>query len=290
MKLTPDILSSKLGKRVDIPNIEELSLPSMGFVDVSSFARLKSLKTLDLSGNRFQLVRHIKGLFDLPAITNLNLTGNPVTKQSLYRMTVIHYLPTLEILDEKTIIDTERARASTFDPENASKDPLSKSAQDDDDEDEEQQNEEEQQNDNKSTDTTPTKKQSSTIDTTEENKKNKFDEDSLFGPSKTKEILFEKDEEISLDSINLADLEKKPVPKKQQPSKISFLEDDDDDIFKSSKPIQSKPTTTSKFDLDDDLFGDSKSSGGGKSTLSSDFDISTYIQSQKNRSKGGLFD
>ncbi|KAF2073063.1 hypothetical protein CYY_005618 [Polysphondylium violaceum] len=293
MKLTPDILSSKLGKRVDIPNVEELSLPSMGFVDVSSFARLKSLKVLDLSGNRFQLVRHIKGLFDLPAISDLNLTGNPVTKQSLYRMTVIHYLPTLQVLDEKAIIDVERERARSFDPENASKDPLTKNTTDDDSEDEEEQDQNDKQDtQTKSADTTPTKKPQDTTESVPESKTKKLDEDSLFGPSKTKQIIFEQDEEISLDSVNLKDLEKKPVVKKPA-AKISFLDDDEDDIFssKSTKPIQAKPATTSnssKFDLDDDLFGDSGSSKS--STLSSDFDISTYIQSQKNRSKGGLFD
>ncbi|KYR00584.1 leucine-rich repeat-containing protein (LRR) [Tieghemostelium lacteum] len=346
MKLTPETLSSKLGKKVDINTVDELSLESMGFSDCASFARLKNLKKLDLKGNRFQLIRHIKGFFDLPAITDLNLTGNPVTKQSGYRLTVLHYIPTLLILDGEEVSTKEREQARTFDPNNIPKgtDPLSRLANQDESDEEEvqpvvksppkpveqvkpvvveqpkpvlkpveqvkpvvveqpkpvpkpveqvkpQPAVEKPSNDLPKEEIKPMEVKTSKP---QQPKKDLLDEDSLFGNTNKgkKKLEFEDDgEDLSFDSINISELEKKPTKKKE--SKLVFADDDnDDDIFKSSskKPTSNtkSKTFTENDGIDDDLFGGPSNSSESK--LNSDFDLDSYISSQKSRTKGGLFD
>ncbi|KAM9965046.1 hypothetical protein ACTFIW_004847 [Dictyostelium discoideum] len=283
-KLTPDNISFKIGKKIDINSIEELELSSLGFIDAtSSFSRLKCLKKLDLSSNRFQLIRNIKGLFDLPVIEDLNLTGNPVTKQNSYRLIVIQNLPTLLILDEKKITATERNQAKEFDSNQVVKDPLKKNV------DNEEEEEEEEQKVEKVEKVIEKKQQTVKHDHDEsvEEVSKKLDEDLLFGTksNQKKKLIFEDDEEISLDSVDLSKLEKKPVEK---PTKKSILfqsdDEDDDDLFKSiDKTKTKKPINLD----DDDLFGDNS---GKDSKLSSDFDISSYINSQKSRAKSSLFD
>ncbi|KAN0035220.1 hypothetical protein ACTA71_004481 [Dictyostelium dimigraforme] len=283
-KLTPDNISFKVGKKIDINSIEELELSSLGFIDAtSSFSRLKCLKKLDLSSNRFQLIRNIKGLFDLPVIEDLNLTGNPVTKQSNYRLIIIQNLPTLLILDEKKITATERNQAREFDSNQTVKDPLKKNVGNDVDNEEEEEEEkivEKKKEENKQT------VNKVKYDESVEEVSKKLDEDLLFGTksNQKKKLIFEDDEEISLDSVDLSKLEKKPVEKPTKKS-ILFTNDndtDDNDLFKSSKTKTKKP-----YNLDDDLFGDDN---GNDSKLSSDFDISSYINSQKSRTKSSLFD
>ncbi|KAN0037150.1 hypothetical protein ACTFIV_002486 [Dictyostelium citrinum] len=286
-KLTPDNISFKIGKKIDINSIEELELSSLGFIDAtSSFSRLKCLKKLDLSLNRFQLIRNVKGLFDLPVIEDLNLTGNPVTKQSNYRLIVIQNLPTLLVLDEKKITATERNQAREFDSNQVVKDPLKKNLDNDDDDDDEDEEKEEKVLEKKQEDNKQAVNKVKQHDDSVEEVSKKLDEDLLFGTksNQKKKLIFEDDEEISLDSVDLSKLEKKPVEKPTKKS-ILFTDDDgDDDLFKTSKTT----TTTKKpINLDDDLFGDDN---GNDSKLSSDFDISSYINSQKSRAKSSLFD
>ncbi|EFA80663.1 leucine-rich repeat-containing protein [Heterostelium album PN500] len=133
MKLTPDNLSQKLGKKIDIGSVSELSLDSIGVIEVSSFARLKCLEVLDLSQNRLQQIRHIKGLFDLPKLRELNLIGNPVTKAPNYRHTVVGSIPTLQVLDGKEISNEEREASKLP----IVKDPLSNGGDKDDEEEDE---------------------------------------------------------------------------------------------------------------------------------------------------------
>ncbi|KAM9981252.1 hypothetical protein ACTFIY_003544 [Dictyostelium cf. discoideum] len=286
-KLTPDNISFKIGKKIDINSIEELELSSLGFIDAtSSFSRLKCLKKLDLSSNRFQLIRNIKGLFDLPVIEDLNLTGNPVTKQSSYRLIVIQNLPTLLILDEKKITATERNQAKEFDSNQVVKDPLKKNI----DNEEEEEEEEEQQQKVEKVEKVIEKKQQTVKhdDESVEEVSKKLDEDLLFGTksNQKKKLVFEDDEEISLDSVDLSKLEKKPVEKSTKKSNLFVSDDEDDDLFKSIDNNKAKTRKPINLD-DDDLFGDDS---GKDSKLSSDFDISSYINSQKSRAKSSLFD
>ncbi|EAL69680.1 leucine-rich repeat-containing protein [Dictyostelium discoideum AX4] len=284
-KLTPDNISFKIGKKIDINSIEELELSSLGFIDAtSSFSRLKCLKKLDLSSNRFQLIRNIKGLFDLPVIEDLNLTGNPVTKQNNYRLIVIQNLPTLLILDEKKITATERNQAREFDSNQVAKDPLKKNV---DSEEEEEEQEQKEQKEEKVEKVIEKKQQTVKHDESVEEVSKKLDEDLLFGTksNQKKKLIFEDDEEISLDSVDLSKLEKKPVEKPTKKSILFQSDDEDDDLFKST---DNKTKTKKPINLDDDdLFGDNS---GKDSKLSSDFDISSYINSQKSRAKSSLFD
>ncbi|KAK5577488.1 hypothetical protein RB653_002429 [Dictyostelium firmibasis] len=287
-KLTPDNISFKIGKKIDINSIEELELSSLGFIDAtSSFSRLKCLKKLDLSSNRFQLIRNIKGLFDLPVIEDLNLTGNPVSKQTNYRLIVIQNLPTLLILDEKKITVTERNQAREFDVNQVVKDPLKKNIDIDEEKDDEEKDDEEKVVEKKQEDNKQTVNKIKHDESVEEVSK-KLDEDLLFGTksNQKKKLIFEDDEEISLDSVDLSKLEKKPIEKPTKKS-ILFTEDDGEDNlfdFKADKTKSKKPLN---LQLDDDLFGDDN---GNDSKLSSDFDISSYINSQKSRAKSSLFD
>eukprot|EP01133_Synstelium_polycarpum_P011963 gene11963-13945_t len=305
MKLTPEILSSKLGK---------------------------SLEVLDLSLNRFQLLRHIKGLFDLPAIKDLNLSGNPVAKSNGYRSTVIASLPTLQILDGKKITGEERNQSTTDIP---TKDPLlNTDADEEEDEEEEVVSVKEPeppkavpvavapvvqeapkpvvvvaaapvvQEAPKPTPTPAVVAQPAPVPVAvakpkisklekDLQKKAIIDEDSLFAPKEKKTLEFGVDGDDSLFGDvgeDLSSFEKKPkaqaAPAKK--SSIVFMGDDDDDDIFGKKP--SKPSSAaSSNDLDDDLFS-SFSSTKEKGALSNDFDMSSYIEAQKNRTKGGLFD
>ncbi|GAM17669.1 hypothetical protein SAMD00019534_008440 [Acytostelium subglobosum LB1] len=321
-KLTPDNLSQKLGKKIDIASVNELKLDSMGIIEVSSFSRLKALEDLDLSQNRLQLLRHIKGLYDSPALKKLNLTGNPVTKVNGYRLHIIANIPSLEVLDGKPITSQEREQSKLP----IVKDPLA-NANDNEESDEEEVVEQppkkvaepvkpvaattsaaptptptpaptpapavEQARPTLATPVSELPPASATTAAaptveriTKQVKENLFvAEDDLFSSAapKKKPLSFESD---SLDESLFGaddDLNKFEKKKPQPKAASKLIIEDSDDLFASS----TTSSKSSKVDLDDDLFKDFGEEKGG---LSSEFDMSSYLDSRKDRKKGGLFD
>jgi len=114
MKLTPDNLASKLGKRVDLKTTKELLLPNMQIDEISSFSRMESLERIDLSGNWFRFTRQIEKLFEAPNLKEIDFTGCAVCKTPNYRYFVIGRCKNLEILDQKEISTEERSAALQF--------------------------------------------------------------------------------------------------------------------------------------------------------------------------------
>lgn len=101
---------------------EELDLSGMKIDELGPFGRCKSLKRINLrsvlphaflplgssfeifihtsiSDNRFVHLRQLEGLYSAPCLEEIDLTGNPVTKLSAYRATVIERCRKLKVLD-----------------------------------------------------------------------------------------------------------------------------------------------------------------------------------------------
>jgi hypothetical protein len=74
-------------------------LPNKQIDEVGSFAKFAKLKKLDLSNNRFRFKRNIEGLFQAPALEELDLRGNPVCNEVGYRAYMIAGIKTLKVLD-----------------------------------------------------------------------------------------------------------------------------------------------------------------------------------------------
>jgi hypothetical protein len=98
-KLTFETINSKIGKPGDPSNLEDVALPNKQIDEVGSFAKFAKLKKLDLSNNRFRFKRNIEGLFQAPALEELDLRGNPVCNEVGYRAYMIEGIKTLKVLD-----------------------------------------------------------------------------------------------------------------------------------------------------------------------------------------------
>jgi len=99
---------------VELDTVEVLSLQNKQIDDTSSFARFIALTTLDLRNNRLQFDRQVKGVFDAPRLSNLNLTGNAVCKIKNYRAIIITACPNLTILDDIEITEEERQESDAI--------------------------------------------------------------------------------------------------------------------------------------------------------------------------------
>ncbi|PRP83462.1 histone h2b [Planoprotostelium fungivorum] len=127
VKLTLENLSSKVGKRVDVPNTKELKLVKLQIDEMGSFAKMTSLEKIDLSHNYFRFPRDIEsesiaksapptlltapGLFDAPNLKEVDFTGCQVCKTPNYRAFVVSKCPTLQILDNREVSEDDRVDA-----------------------------------------------------------------------------------------------------------------------------------------------------------------------------------
>lgn len=75
-------------------------------------ANIKALETLVLANNKLTKLRDIDGLSDLPNLTHLTLSSNPVTKNADYRLYTIHRCPKLLVLDFAKVKPAEREAAT----------------------------------------------------------------------------------------------------------------------------------------------------------------------------------
>lgn len=117
MKLTVDKLARILGVS-DVSTVTEVSLPGQQVQDTGSLAACLSLKELHLEGNRFTVKRQLEGIFLIPYLERLDLSGAPVCKAPKYREYVIsHCPPTLTHLDNKEVRPEERKKAQAAFPD-----------------------------------------------------------------------------------------------------------------------------------------------------------------------------
>lgn len=91
-----------------IPNVEIVSLPVNEIERLEPFSNCKKLRALHLRQNQISNLSEIQYLIDLPYLTILDLSDNPITSLPNYRQAIIHALPQLEKLDNIEVTDSER--------------------------------------------------------------------------------------------------------------------------------------------------------------------------------------
>lgn len=80
----------------------------------SFLSPFKNVSVLYLQANQISKFGDLKGLTNLPSLTNLALHGNPVAAKKHYRNYVVHLLPRLHKLDFSCITKKERVRSMTW--------------------------------------------------------------------------------------------------------------------------------------------------------------------------------
>lgn len=81
-------------------NAETISLPINKITSLSAFSTCRSLKNLLLRQNQISDFSELDYLQDLPHLTTLSLSENPISRDPNYRETVIRKLPQLQKLDD----------------------------------------------------------------------------------------------------------------------------------------------------------------------------------------------
>ena len=81
-------------------NAETISLPINKISSLSAFSTCRSLKNLLLRQNQISDFSELDHLQDLPHLTTLSLSDNPISRDPNYRETVICKLPQLQKLDD----------------------------------------------------------------------------------------------------------------------------------------------------------------------------------------------
>jgi len=94
----------------NLHSIRILRLDENGIRSISNLGSLEKLQKLFLSGNRLTDLFELDRLYDFERLEELVLTGNPITRKNMYRLSVIKRLPTLRVLDDKDVTQEERER------------------------------------------------------------------------------------------------------------------------------------------------------------------------------------
>nr|XP_020468471.1 centrosomal protein of 72 kDa isoform X1 [Monopterus albus] len=89
--------------------LKSLDLSYNALISVEGVQHLKLLERLILYYNCIPSLEEVKVLFELPALRELDLRLNPLTKSCpKYRLYVVHAIPSLRKLDSCSVRDTER--------------------------------------------------------------------------------------------------------------------------------------------------------------------------------------
>ncbi|XP_039597283.1 leucine-rich repeat-containing protein 9 [Polypterus senegalus] len=92
-------------------SLAELHLSENRIRELSNLQPLPELRKLFLGTNKIQDMTELEKLESLPKLTELTLTGNPVSRKVIYRSTVILRIPGLQTLDGTGVTVEERTRA-----------------------------------------------------------------------------------------------------------------------------------------------------------------------------------
>lgn len=111
-----DFSGNMIAKLDNFPQLKRLESLLMTNNRIVRIARGlgKNFPTLDsliLSHNKLSKLRDLDALSDLPKLTHLVLSGNPVCKNPDYRLYAIHRCPKLQILDFSKVKASEREAA-----------------------------------------------------------------------------------------------------------------------------------------------------------------------------------
>jgi len=81
-----------------------------GLKSLDGFNVLSSLRVLRLDGNRILDISDLERLNGL-LLSECSLQQNPVSRKPTYRISLVHYVPTLETIDGLFVSDEERSKA-----------------------------------------------------------------------------------------------------------------------------------------------------------------------------------
>ncbi|KAM6912256.1 leucine-rich repeat-containing protein 9 [Xenentodon cancila] len=101
----------------------ELHLAQNQIRDLNHLDPLFELRKLFLGTNKLQDIRELEKLEVLPSLTELSVSGNPVTQNSLYRPAVVRCLSQLQVLDGVLISQQTRAELLSADLSQSSQHP-----------------------------------------------------------------------------------------------------------------------------------------------------------------------
>ena len=97
-----------------LPNLRTLDLTKNGISKLSGFEIVESLRFLYLCQNNISKVRELNAISELPLITELDLSFNPVQARKYYRLQVLFIIPQLRSLDGSTISAEEKIKAENL--------------------------------------------------------------------------------------------------------------------------------------------------------------------------------
>jgi hypothetical protein len=93
-------------------NAETLAFPVNHITTLAPFASCKSLRNLLLRDNRITDFNEIDHLRDLPNLTTLSLSENPIAQDPRYREIVLQKLPQLTKLDDIVAIPKAKSKSA----------------------------------------------------------------------------------------------------------------------------------------------------------------------------------
>ncbi|GBG23854.1 Leucine-rich repeat-containing protein 9 [Hondaea fermentalgiana] len=102
---------SRISGLEGLTNLAQLSLEDNDIRTLSGLSRLTGLMELYIGNNKIEGLRELQQLRGLPRLLILDTLGNPVSRESAYRLYVVFYLKKLKVLDGVGIERTEVAAA-----------------------------------------------------------------------------------------------------------------------------------------------------------------------------------
>jgi len=90
-----------------LENLNQLSLEDNQIETIADFPTFKNLMELYIGNNYIENVKEIKHLSELPKLIILDITGNPFTKETNYRIFILFYMKKLKVLDGISIEASE---------------------------------------------------------------------------------------------------------------------------------------------------------------------------------------
>jgi len=90
-----------------LESLNQLSLEDNEIHTLANFPIFKNLMELYVGNNYIENVKEVRHLTDLPKLIILDISGNPFTKESNYRIFILFYIKKLKVLDGISIEASE---------------------------------------------------------------------------------------------------------------------------------------------------------------------------------------
>ncbi len=100
---------------IKFTRLKELDLSRNSLISLDGLESLKLLEKLNLYYNNISSLKELEKLRHNTLLTEIDLRLNPITKEENdYRLYLIYILPSLKVLDDRMIKDSERQMALAF--------------------------------------------------------------------------------------------------------------------------------------------------------------------------------